>query len=61
MAKAKRAKKPSGKGVLYVRGIPNDVKAEFKAACAILNVSMVDKITELMKDTIRHAIHRTAK
>ena len=44
---------PDTKGVLYIRGLPVDVKAQFKAACARRGLSMTERIEELIRLDIK--------
>lgn len=39
------------KVVLFLRSIPKDVKQKFKVWCAENNITMNDKIVELMRNT----------
>ena len=39
--------------VMYLRSIPADLKRRFKTWCADNEISMTDKIVELMKETVQ--------
>lgn len=42
-----------GNSVLYLRRMPTNLKAQFKAHCAARNISMTEKIIEFMRSCIR--------
>ena len=44
---------PDTKGILYIRGLPVDVKDQFKAACARRGLSMTERIEELIRLDIK--------
>lgn len=41
------------KSTMYIRHVPSEVKAHFKAYCAKRNITMADCVTEMMRDKIR--------
>lgn len=51
-----KKKKPNTKAVIF-RGIPPRLKAKFKALCAGQQVTMQDKIIELMQNEIKVNLH----
>lgn len=47
--------------ILYIRGLPQKLKADFKAFCAKHEVSMTEKIAEMMLAAIKEKkdeVHR---
>ena len=51
--KSKSKKAPSRKGVLFMEGLPADLKMKFKSVCAGKGHSMRDAIIDLMRDYIQ--------
>lgn len=47
--------KPSRKTVLYIRNLPQDLKDQFKAACAMRNKSMNSTIVKLIRTFVEDA------
>lgn len=48
-----RNKPPVRRAVLYIRGVPTDVKSTFKAWCASRGLNMTEQIIKLMRSTIQ--------
>lgn len=46
---------PKDDTILFVRDVPEHLKTEFKAQCALEGVSMKDAIIKLMKQFLKRA------
>lgn len=44
---------PHHRGVLFIEGVPESTKCDFKAACAKMEVTMRDAIIDLMREFIK--------
>lgn len=41
------------KGIIFIRGIPDEVKNQFKAYCARRGISMTTWVTKQMREALR--------
>lgn len=51
----------SANTVLFIRDVPKDIKAKFKAACAREGKTMTEKVLEFMETTARKDQQKTQK
>jgi len=47
--------------ILYIKNVPNEIKAQFKAYCARRQISMTDAIIKMMREKIGNASHGNKK